>query len=74
MIHPTEIDDPGGLGRLAEDLGNLRYDVLESFLNLLAEEVRKDGHADAGRGRAQLAAALAHAADSIGQAWKTSEP
>jgi hypothetical protein len=71
MKHETDLE--GGLPKLAEDIGNLRYDALAGFLRLLAEKLRKDSEADKGRGRPQLAKSLADAADAIPIAWKISE-
>jgi len=41
MIHPKHIDRfNGSLTELAEDLGNLQYDVLAEVLGLLAAKIR----------------------------------
>ena len=41
MIHPKQIDRfNGSLTELAEDLGNLQYDVLAEVLGLLAAKIR----------------------------------
>jgi len=81
MKHPLTLDYPGGLEKLAEDLGNLRYDVLVDFLNLLGAKLRKDSEADRARQRFQLAGRLESAGGSIGmaatyvaEAWRISAP
>jgi hypothetical protein len=72
MNHETDLE--GGLPKLAEDIGNLRYDALAGFLRLLADKLRKDSEADHERGRCKLARSLADAADAIDRAWRISEP
>jgi hypothetical protein len=69
MIHREDIERyPGTLAQLANDVGDLRYDALASFLRSLAEKLQTDGAADAQRGRAKLAAALRKSAGSIKEA------
>ena len=82
MIHRDDIERyPGTLAELAEDLGNLRYDALASFLRELAGKLAADGKADAGRDRPRLAAALrdagasvASAAADVERAWSICAP
>jgi hypothetical protein len=82
MIHRDNVERyPGGLDELAVDVGNLRYDALGEFLQLLAAKLEADAVADEGRGRRRLAAALrdgaagvAAAAESIHRAWRISAP
>ncbi len=82
MIHLTSVPKyPGTLEELAKDLGDLRYDALADFLKLLSEKIEKDGHKDAGRGRAVLAGHLHDCANklmeckiAIDDAWKHCEP
>lgn len=74
MIHKSEIDYDGGFDKLAEDLGNLRYDSLAEFLNKLSDKLAKDSGADADRKRPQLAKQLLYASRYIGNAWKLCEP
>jgi hypothetical protein len=81
MKHATDIKYSGGLEKLAEDLGNLRYDALEKFLNLLSEKLVNDSDADRGRKRTKLAKRLnkastlvLYAANEIKEAWKISAP
>jgi signal transduction histidine kinase len=80
MIHEIEI--PGyTLKGLAEKIGDLRYDALADFLNLLSEKIDLDGFEDESRGRAKLATALKASAASLKQsslhidkAWQICEP
>ena len=72
--HAKEIDYPGGIKKLADDLSNLTYDTLEEFLKNLSEKIKKDGQADKKRGRNKLAKQLNYAAKYIGNAWKICEP
>lgn len=72
--HLTEINYPGGMDKLAEDLGNLRYDSLGNFLNTLSEKLNKDSEADEKRERKHLAKQLAYAGKHISNAWKICEP
>ena len=81
MQHKAEIKYPGGAEQLAEDLGNLRYDTLSAFLELLSIKLTKDSEKDASRDREQLAMALRTAAQAvhgasgwIDIAWKISKP
>lgn len=82
MIHKTEVEAyDGTLSKLAEDLGDLRYDALALFLEEFSQKMSLDGEKDAGRGRHQLAhqlsdcaEQLAQAAKSIDKAWKICEP
>jgi monomeric isocitrate dehydrogenase len=72
---------PGTLGELAEELGNLRYDALAEFLNLLATKLDGDATQYEKRGCKRLAKALRdaatganEAATAIQRAWKICEP
>lgn len=76
MVHGIDYPED-----LAEQLGNLQYDVLAKFLTELAEKIKKDSEADAGRGRPKLSKALSNAslalndaASEILQAWKNCKP
>jgi len=67
--------------RLAEEVGDLRYDSLAEFLELLAKKIKQDANNDRDRGRYHLSEflyetkdKLAKAADSAGYAWKICEP
>ncbi len=81
MDHATTVNYEGGLKQLAEDLGNLRYDALEDFLQHLQEKLWADYQKDKDRGNVKLAAALKECAihvevaqEMAGKAWKISKP
>ncbi|MEM7344288.1 MAG: hypothetical protein AAF485_08585 [Chloroflexota bacterium] len=82
MIHLTDVEKfDGTLQALAEDLGDLRYDTLTQFLNLLAEKLAHDAKKDQARQRDQLATALHSCSEKIeaaaadmDQAWKICKP
>ena len=82
MTHHDVVQNyTGTMAKLAEDIGNLRYDALAEFLRLLSAKVAQDGAKDAGRDRAQLASALqdsaaelAASADNIKKAWQIAKP
>jgi len=71
--HPSRLDYIE-FPELADDLGNLRYDKLADFLNLLSEKIDKDGKADALRKRPMLSRFLTQASTSISGAAKVCEP
>lgn len=80
-MHNTEINYEGGLEKLATDLGNLRYDALEKFLDKLSDKLRADSGADYDRGRHLLAYSLLAASntlqlakENIRNAWEICEP
>ncbi|MEM6697039.1 MAG: hypothetical protein AAF599_01490, partial [Bacteroidota bacterium] len=59
MLHKNTIENYSGtMETLAEEIGNLRYDALSNFLNLLADKLQEDGDKDEGRGRVQLSSHL----------------
>jgi hypothetical protein len=69
------------LEKLAADLGDLRYDSLATFLEVLSAKLRQDATADARRGRPRLAGMLDKASLGVGEAgeavrlaWKLCEP
>jgi hypothetical protein len=82
MKHKTWIENyESDFGRLAEEIGDLRYDSLSEFLELLAKKIKSDAHKDRDRGRRHLAEELYEAEDklvraaaSIDQAWRICEP
>ncbi len=82
MVHDTKIAKfAGTMEELAEDIGNLRYDALAEFLELLAAKIEKDGAKDASRGRVQLAGRLQACTESLREgkmaidtAWKICKP
>ena len=82
MTHRTDVERYAGtLAELASDLGDLRYDALEGFLDSLADKLAADATADEGRGRRRLADALRQgasgvcdAAEAVREAWRISGP
>jgi len=66
--------------RLAEEIGDLRYDSIADFLLLLSQKIEKDGGKDRARGRVKLANALDETAkhlkegsESVMDAWRICE-
>ena len=82
MTHKDRIDNyDGSPADLAEAIGDLKYDALADFLQLLAEKIQKDGAKDRSRDRVQLATNLEKSAEyllvaksNINIAWKISAP
>lgn len=82
MVHRSGLKNyAGSMEELAEEIGDLRYDALSEFLELLAHKIQKDGDKDKGRGRIKLATHLHHCANeitkaqtSIDKAWIICEP
>lgn len=82
MIHETKIKKyQGTLNDLAIDIGNLRYDTLAEFLDLLGKKIQEDGDKDLARGRAKLAkqlhdcsSCLEQSKKAVDEAWRISEP
>ncbi len=82
MKHTTTVKAFNGTNeQLAEELGDLFYDNLAQFLNLLAMKIEKDSKADLKRGRTMLAKELhecarhlSSASEHIGVAWDISAP
>jgi hypothetical protein len=82
MVHRKEVTRyPGTLAELVEEVGNLRYDALAKFLQLLQAKLERDAGQDQGRGRVRLAASLRAAAGPLGEAaagvlraWRICEP
>lgn len=80
--HDTKIKRyQGTLNELATDIGDLRYDALSDFLNLLRDKIKGDGDKDFERGRVNLAKQLHGCADNLKQskakideAWRISKP
>lgn len=78
--HKTEIEG-FTLAELATEIGDLRYDSLCKFLDLLSEKIRTDGAKDKIRKRVFLASSLniaqshiENASHSISDAWDISKP
>jgi hypothetical protein len=74
MIHKTNVDYEGGINKLAEDLGDLRYDVLADFLYALSCKISKDAHKDKMAGRDKIANELNYSAACIRKAWMIAKP
>lgn len=82
MQHRENIEKyEGTLDELAYDIGNLKYDALARFLDLLATEFERQSKNDVEKGRKQLSATMAEAAKelrkskkSVDRAWEISEP
>ena len=82
MKHSQNVERYSGtLDELVEDIGNLRYDVLQEVLYGLADKIQSDADKDSEAGRGQLADRLYSAANilfdvgiQIEWAWKISEP
>lgn len=80
-IHKDYVDYEGPLDQLVEEIGDLRYDVLEEFLDKLSIKLREDALADYKRNRPKLAYHLntahyfiAFAKTQIKEAWRISKP
>ena len=69
MRHPVRPKTyPGTLADLATDIGDLRYDALARFLELLSDKILGDAENDANRGRMKLAASLRSCAEQLEKA------
>lgn len=67
--------------KLAEELGDLRYDALADFLSALSDKIALDAGEDEARGRHKLAsklhesaAQLSGAGNAIAKAWEICAP
>lgn len=82
MKHPTNIPGyPEDFKKLAEDIGNLRYDKLSLFLYELGNKIGNDMAKDEAAGKQNLASELrdvsfhlSNAAESTEFAWDICEP
>lgn len=82
MIHRSDLPNYGDdWKRLAEDLGDLRYDALADFLSALSDKMELDAGKDAARGRGKLAhelhstaGQLRAASDAVAKAWEICAP
>lgn len=82
MEHKKTVEKyDGSLKELAEDIGDLHYEVLNEFLGHLRDKLYKDSAKDKEAGRKKLAKALKKAANSINdsqdgifEAWLISKP
>ena len=71
----------GSLDELAKSLGNMTYDQTSSFIEKLADDIKRQADADLARGRKKLAFELYatvdelyKAKDKMNLAWKICEP
>lgn len=66
MIHKSEITNySGSMEALAEEIGNLKYDALARFLELLAQKIAADGQKDEARNRIKLSTNLYKTAEKL---------
>jgi hypothetical protein len=80
--HPKNIEGfEGSLDELAKSVGNLAYDQTSSFIEKLADDIKRQANADLARGRKKLSSELYMAAnklyearDKMNLAWKICEP
>lgn len=66
--HPIKISYEGSFEMLAEEIGDLRYDVLSNFLDLLSKKIYKDAEKDGKKFRVKLSESLFDACDSLDEA------
>ena len=57
----------GDMRELANDIGDLHYESLESFFHMLSEKIKEDSHKDKEGGREQLSKSLKELSLSIGE-------
>jgi hypothetical protein len=76
-----EFDKISTIEELVEDIGDLRYDSLAEFLELLADKIQRDGDKDWNGNRTKLALSLYNASvnikktkENIDCAWEISKP
>ena len=82
MVHLDHVQNyDGSLAELAQELGDLKYDSLAEFLQLLSAKIAQDGAKDSARGRGKLAAHLHRCAEKLHEAanechhaWTICEP
>ncbi|MFK7904257.1 MAG: hypothetical protein AB8B69_03985 [Chitinophagales bacterium] len=82
MVHKSQVEGyNGSMEALVEEIGNLKYNALAGFLDLLAAKIERDGEKDKGRGRIKLAKQLEDCSGnlkncktSIEKAWVICEP
>jgi len=80
--HPRNIEGfEGSLEQLAKSIGNMTYDQTVSFIEKLADDIKRQADADLTRGRKKLASELYATANELYQArdrmdlaWKICEP
>ena len=80
--HPKTVKGfQGSLDELAKSIGNMTYDQTSSFIEKLANDIKRQADADFQRGRVKLASQLYatadelyHARDKMNVAWNICEP
>jgi len=80
--HPNNIEGyEGTLEQLAAAVGNMTYNQTASFIEKLADDLKRQADADLARGRKKLASQLYATANELyaakekmDAAWKTCEP
>lgn len=80
--HPKKIEGfEGSLEELAKAVGNMTYDQTASFIEKLADDIKRQADADFAKGRKKLAyelyataEKLYEAKDNMKKAWKICEP
>jgi len=80
--HPRNVVGfEGSLDELAKSIGNMTYDQTSSFIEKLADDIKRQADADLARGREKLATELYATAnelylarDKMDLAWKICEP
>lgn len=66
MIHTSEVTNyPGSMEELVEEIGNLKYDALAKFLEMLAHKIETDGKKDESRNRIKLSGNLYKSAEKL---------
>ena len=80
--HPRTVEGfEGSLDELARSIGNMTYDQTSSFIEKLADDIKRQADADSARGRKKLASELYATANELYQArdrmdlaWKICGP
>lgn len=80
--HPKYVEGyQGSLEELARAVGNMAYDQTASFIEKLADDLKRQADSDSEKGREQLASKvkaateeLYKAAENMGLAWKICKP
>lgn len=67
--HPRYVEGyKGSLEQLAEAIGNMAYDQTASFIEKLADDLKRQADADSARGRRKLASELYATANELYEA------
>ena len=80
--HPSFVEGfNGSLDDLVKSIGKMRYDVVSSFIEKLAGDIKRQGDNDYNKGRTKLASKLYETADELYKAkeqmdavWKICAP